>query len=281
MKVEMLSLAHKGLLYERLKSVKTMISEYSFSNLYLFRKVHRYEVINDGDIFIKGVTYDGFKYLMPTRGLNEIQRDFLKELASEVDFIFPVDENWLSGIENIEIEFRDGDSDYVYLTEKIKTYSGKSLHNKRNLLNFFMREYRSEVRALVKERMEDARYILEEWQKESGQSKEDTDYYAMQEALDLYDELVICGFIYYVNNEPAGFVIGEERGNDMFLFHFAKGLTKYKGIYQYIFHSFAEALPTRYRYLNFEQDLDKENLRVSKQSYHPEFMIKKMRVRLK
>ncbi len=278
--VESLSLHHKELLYERLKALDTFISEYSFSNLYLFRNVHRYEVIKEDDIFIKGVTYDGKSYIMPTRPLKDLDLAHLKELSKQVDFLYPLDERWIEGIENLEIQYREGDSDYVYLTEKIKTYPGKALHNKRNLLNYFLREYKAEVKALVNERMDHARYILEEWQKESGQSKEETDYYAMLEAFQLYDELVICGFIYYVNNEPAGYVIGEERGKEMFLFHFAKGLTKYKGIYQYIFHSFAEALPERYKYLNFEQDLDKENLRISKQSYQPELMVKKIRATL-
>ncbi|MCX7991535.1 MAG: phosphatidylglycerol lysyltransferase domain-containing protein [Proteobacteria bacterium] len=278
MNIEPLNLSHKELLYDKLRNIDTMISEYSFANLYLFRKVHQYKVITDKEIFIEGVTYDGYKYLMPTKPIDKIDSDYLKEISKDYSFIFPVDEKWVENLINLKKDFREGDSDYIYLKEKIKTYPGKSLHNKKNLLNFFLREYKAESKALIAERMDDAKYILEEWQKESGQPKEETDYYSLTEAFDLYDELVICGIIYYVNNEPAGFVIGEERGLNMFLLHFAKGLTKYKGIYQYIFHSFAEVLPDRYTYLNFEQDLDKENLRISKQSYHPEFMVKKLRV---
>lgn len=276
-----LSINHKELLYNRLKDVKTMISEYSFANLFLFRDIHKYEVLIDMEIFIKGLTYDGFSYLMPTKPINQIELDYLKEISKNFDFIFPVDERWIEGKDYLKTEYKEGDSDYIYLREKIKTYSGKALHSKRNLLNYFLKEYKSRSEPLTKERMTDARYILEEWQKESVQSKEDTDYYSLLNAFELYDELVICGIIYYVNEEPAGFIIGEERGENMFLLHFAKGLTKYKGIYQYIFHSFAEVLPERYIYLNFEQDLDKENLRLSKQSYHPEFMVKKLRVSFK
>lgn len=275
---EPLSINHKELLHKRLKDVETMISEYSFANLFLFRDVHKYEVLIDKEIFIKGLTYDGFSYLMPTKPINQIEQSYLKEISKSFDFIFPVDERWTEGKDYLKIEYKDGDSDYIYLKEKIKTYAGKALHSKRNLLNFFLKEYKSHPEPLTKQNMADARYILEEWQKESGQAKEDTDYYSLLNAFDLYEELIICGIIYYVNNEPVGFVIGEERGENMFLLHFAKGLTKYKGIYQYIFHSFAEVLPEKYTFLNFEQDLDKENLRLSKQSYHPEFMVKKLRV---
>lgn len=57
--IEKLDLKHKDILFYRLKKVGTMISEYSFANLYLFRRAHNYEVIEDNtDIFIKGITYD-------------------------------------------------------------------------------------------------------------------------------------------------------------------------------------------------------------------------------
>ncbi len=278
--MEPLSIKHKDLLQSRFKSLDTKISEYSFANLFLFKEVHKYEVLIDREVFIKGLSYDNYTYLMPTKSLKEIDLDYLKEISKGFDFIFPVDERWVEALDNIKIYHREGDSDYIYLKEKIKTYSGKSLHSKKNLLNFFLKEYTSSAKALTKETMNDVKYILEEWQKDSGQKKEETDYYPLLTAFELYDELSICGIIYYVSDDPAGFIIGEERGEDVFLLHFAKGLTKYKGIYQYILHSFAEVLPDKYTYLNFEQDLDKENLRLSKQSYHPEFLVKKLRVNL-
>ena len=82
-------------------------------------------------------------------------------------------------------------------------------------------------------------------------------------------------------DEPAGFVLGEELNETTFVLHFAKARTKFKGIYQYMFNNFAKILPPKYKYLNLEQDLDKENLRVFKSSYVPDVMLKKARVRLK
>jgi len=109
----------------------------------------------------------------------------------------------------------------------------------------------------------------------------DTDYAACLEALDRYEELVLCGGIYYADNEPAGFVLGEEINDETFVLHFAKARTKFKGIYQYLFNNFAGILPPKYKYLNLEQDLDKENLRVFKASYLPDVMLRKARVSLK
>jgi hypothetical protein len=76
-------------------------------------------------------------------------------------------------------------------------------------------------------------------------------------------------------------VLGEELNEETFVLHFAKARTKFKGVYQFMFNNFAKILPPKYQYLNLEQDLDKENLRVFKSSYVPDVMLKKARVRLR
>ncbi len=93
-----------------------------------------------------------------------------------------------------------------------------------------------------------------------------------------YEALALCGGIYYADDEPAGFVIGEELNDETFVLHFAKARTRFKGVYQYLYNNFAKVLPPKYRYLNLEQDLNKENLRVFKSSYVPDVMVKKARV---
>jgi len=68
-----LELEHKGLLYNRLKAMDTMISEYSFANLYLFRRNHDYRVVDrDGEIFIKGRSYDGKPTICPQLLLQQL-----------------------------------------------------------------------------------------------------------------------------------------------------------------------------------------------------------------
>jgi hypothetical protein len=48
-----------------------------------------------------------------------------------------------------------------------------------------------------------------------------------------------------------------------------------------MFNRFAKVLPPQYRFLNLEQDLDKDTLRLAKSSYMPDSMLKKMRVSLR
>ncbi len=283
MRSETLSIEHKDLLVPRLKAVHTSLSEYTFANLYLFRTNHDYEVLFDEEVFIKGRSYDGYRYLMPTVELRNIDVDYLRRMLRGVDFLFPIPDAWLPAFksDDFEIFFRQGDADYVYTVEKISTYRGRRLHKKRNLLKQFLTLYSHDARPLTNDRLVDARFVLNDWLATTNMLAAETDYNACLEALDRYEELVLCGGIYYANNEPAGFVLGEELNPETFVLHFAKARTKFKGIYQYMLNRFAGVLPQKYRYLNLEQDLDKENLRVFKSSYVPDVLVRKARVRLK
>ena len=280
---ERLDLDPKALLYERLKSIDVPISEYSFPNAYLFRDVHKYEVIIDREIFLRGVTYDGYTYLMPTAPVKDIETDYMKDLMRRVDFLFPIPEAWLPFFENGEFEmlFQEGDMDYLYTVNKMSMYPGRHLHKKRNLLKKFTTGYAHQEMPLTDARIGHAIYILEEWQKEADSDSGETDYEPCLEALNRYDELALCGGIYYADEEPAGFIVGEELNTETFVLHFAKARKKFRGVYQYMFNSFAKVLPEKYRFLNLEQDLDREALRIAKSSYMPDSMLKKFRVRLR
>jgi len=281
MKIEKIGLHHKNFLYMNLKK-DTMIAEYSFANIYLFRENHKYEVLFYDDlVFIKGYSYDGMSYVMPVSDIKNIKKNVFDNLLEHVDFLFPIDEKWLVNLKDCDysFEYKDGDTDYVYEINKLKTFSGKKLHSKRNLLHQFEHNYQWEALPLFGDRIIDAKKILIKWQEESDSEENATDFNACMEALELYDELILCGFIYYVDREPAGFIIGEEICNDTFALHFAKGLIEYKGIYQFMFNNFAKILPDKYRFVNFEQDLDKENLRIAKKSYEPDILVKKYRVK--
>lgn len=280
---EPLSLHHRELLFSRLKDLALSCSEYSFSNCYLFRTAHHYKLVyENNDLFLQGKTYDGVPYLMPTKNIENYDEPYLHDLLQRThsDAYFPVPATWLSAFspDRWHSEYQEEDSDYIYTTEKIKTYAGKKLHKKRNLLKQFLDNYTYEGRPLTAAHIPAALMVLEEWYHSAETKKNATDYQACKEALERADELMLCGGIYFVNGKPAGFVLGEEIRNDMYALHFAKAIILYKGIYQFMFNTFAHILPEQYRFLNFEQDLGITALRQSKESYYPDEKVKKYRV---
>ena len=277
--IEKLDLHHKSKIYNKLKNIHTMISEYSFANLFLFRRSHNYEILEDDETFIRGITYDGKSYLMPTVPFNQLNLNKVDQMLKHVDLFFPLDYQWITDLENkYSITSNLNDTDYIYTTEKMTTFKGRKLHGKRNLLKQFKENYNCIIKPLIEENKKDAYHVVDTWQDTIGTPPENTDYHANIEAIKYCEELVICGLIYYIEDKPVGLIMGEEIREDTFAIHFAKGLKDYKGIYQYIYNSFANMLPKKYKYLNFEQDLGKPSLRLAKTSYEPDIMLHKYRL---
>ena len=280
---EKLNLSHKKILDERLRKTGLKISEYSFANLYLFREAHDYHLLSDDeDLYIKGISYSGVPFIMPCREIKAGDMKRVKDLMEEYGDLFPIPEAWLENFngDEFEITFDQGESDYISLIDDIKTYSGKKLHNKKNLLNQFEAMYSHDALPLTADRVADAIKILDKWQEGAG-SPEETDYFPCKEGLELYEELELCGGIFYADNKAAGFILGEEINCSIFALHFAKGVPGVKGLYQYMYNRFALIMPEKYCCFNFEQDLGLESLRRAKSSYKTSELIKKYRVRLK
>ena len=285
MEFETLEYAHRARLAPILRAKNSYLSEYSFTNAYLFRNPHKYQVaVSDGCTFLHGVTYDNKTYMMPVCPLEIIPTSKLIEMGSHVDFFFPIQEEWLSFFpeDKFSYTFLDGDSDYIYLTERLATMAGRKLSKKRNLLKQYNEGYKIEDYELTLDRFEDAKYILDIWEKDiQSMDNHGTDYAETLEALEKMNEFNLRGMISYADNKPSGFVLGEELNDESFALHFAKGIREYKGIYQHLYNAFAQKLISDYKYLNFEQDLGKDTLRQAKSTYYPDEMRKKYRVALK
>jgi hypothetical protein len=277
---EPLSIHHKSLLLEQLRSSGSPLSEYSFANLYLFRAKHAYSIVFDDVPYIRGKDYRGREFAMPIRDVRTVDRAVIDRMIDRCGCLFPIPEAWLTIFQGSEyvVTHDDAESDYLHRIEKLATYPGRKLHAKRNLLFQFMDQYQSSALPLTGDRLADARTILEAWNETSDLSSRDTDYGACSEALSLYEELSLCGGIYYADGSPAGFIMGEELDPATFVIHFAKGIREFRGIYQYMYQQFAGIMPAKYAIFNFEQDLGLESLRRSKTSYLPDGMAVKYRV---
>lgn len=280
---EELTLKHRELLYSRLRGVKSRLSEFSFANLYLFRKSHNYRFVDhDGCLRITGLTLDRKNFFLPLCEKSEPDIDFLKMLIETEGIIYPVPEEWLSMFnpDEFSITHDENDSDYIYLTEKIASFAGRKLHSKRNLLKQFHEIHGGYGEPITKSNVDAAIGIVKEWSSSlSGEASADSSEAA--EALNLFSELNLEGMLFFSDDKPVGYILGEELTDDTHVLHFAKALVGYKGVYQFIFNEYAKSLSGKCKYLNFEQDLGLQSLRQAKSSYNPEYMEKKYRISLK
>ncbi len=284
---EKLNYEHRTLLQPLLQNIHIPLSEYCFANLYFFRETHSYELISSGSrYFLAGLSYDKKRYLMPLEDIPN-NPDYCRELIQTgrdegFDMLFPIAETWLPALEdwNMEKDFLENDSDYIYTVEKMQHYPGRKLHKKRNLLKQYETLYCPHEEALSEENIHEALALLENWQKTSPQNMEDSDYHQCREALEKREQFRLRGAVFYADENPSGFMLGEAVSRDTFAIHFAKGDIKYKGIYQFMFNRFAELFCRGYKYINLEQDLGQEGLRKTKRSYLPDLMALKYRLYL-
>ena len=276
-----ISLDMRDDLYPSLNMMKDGISEFTFSNLYLFRRVYGYRVSRiPGRTFLIEGEKEGKSFfyvpcdLPPREILDELmaRRDYLKNLSESHAEAYRVSlEQW--GYEVVE----DRDNfDYLYWRKDLAELSGKAYHKKRNLVNAFINSYDYEQKPLSADNVPDAIAVLDEWRAAKG---EEGDYAASREALERFEVLGMRGCVYYVDGQSAGWCLGEPIAKArMFAVHFEKACDRFKGIYQFINQAFAQALPASFKSVNREQDLGDEGLRQAKMTYRPYGFVKKYRV---
>ena len=270
-----LELSDKAHLAPLLASCRLQLSEYSFANLYLFRKAHKYELLEGDDTYIKGITYDQKSFIMPTslKGFHSLIEN--TDLYKSVDFIYPIPDEWYGLLDKgaWKIEFTEADSDYIFDTKRLSHYSGRHLSKKRNLVKQFLERYTPTEKVLDDTQITNAISVLDQWKTDEAE-----DYDACKEAIMEHKALGLDGKIYFVADEPVGFILGEPTLADTYIIHFAKADIRFKGVYQYIYQAFAASCESLHHFINMEQDLGKPSLHQAKHSYHPLYMRHKFRL---
>ena len=277
---ERLSLDHRDTINGLLANLGHGLSEYCFSNLFLFRDIHHYELLGDSKKFLTGKTYDDHRYLMPLFNVAEVTPEFLQASLDPFDFYFPIHPSDLVYFPSslFSGHFNRDDTDYIFEASKLQSYPGRNLSAKRNLMKQFQERHTFSFSPVSAENKEDALEVLDEWFSDVGKPVDETDYHPCVEALENMEVLGLFGIIYYTEKEPCGFLLAKENIPEMCVFHFAKGKRRFKGVFQFMFNHFANQFKNRFTHYNFEQDLGKENFRRTKLSYAPDMLVHKYRV---
>jgi len=269
------------------------VSEYTFADLYLFRRRYDYRVSRAGaaGFILSGIQPRPGEELCdpsaPAPGSRFFcapcaapERGVLAELFKTHDYwkgvsdsVLAPERERLEGEGLVFTEDRDN-FDYLYLRAELAELAGKRFHKKKNLVNAFCRDYPDHgMKALSEELVPDALSVLEAWHRDKGGQG---DYTASRESLEQLGELDLQGAVFYVAGRPAGYCLGETAaGGSMFTIHFEKALDEYRGIYQFINQAFAASLPGGITYINREQDLGDEGLRQAKMTYRPAGFVRK------
>lgn len=262
------------------------ISDLLFANLWLFRRAHDYRLHVGPWPCITGRAYDGTRHLIPLFDLRaETQADLaalLHEHACEC--FYPVSDRTAGELDPTQWRrhaSRD-DADYLYAAENFLHYRGSALNKKRNLAKQLRQKFTLSHQVYQTIHQTAALQLLQDWMADKLKSAGDADELACAEALAHAELLGLKGFIHTADGETAGFVLAQRLQPGVMVMRFAKGLDRFKGIYQHMFQHFcqnAEAeLDEPVQWLNFEQDMGLANFRRTKLSYQPAALLPKNRV---
>ncbi|MCL2443503.1 MAG: DUF2156 domain-containing protein [Treponema sp.] len=279
-----LDMGLKEILHPRLSLTFDGVSEFTFTNLYLFRNKYNYRISRngeDGGFIISGVqsgtnNEPEKKFFMTPCDAPE--RETLESLFATHDYWKNISETVLSPVREKLEEYgikitEDRDNfDYLYYRNDLAELTGKKYHKKKNHVNNFISSFPNhEQKPMNADLIPAALEILDRWRNDAFRKNTgEGDYKAAKEALELFDSLALRGSVFYVDNKPVAYCLGESlaRGK-MFAIHFEKAIDEYRGLYQYINQSFAAALPRFFTLINREQDLGNEGLRQAKMTYRP------------
>ena len=101
------------------------------------------------------------------------------------------------------------------------------------------------------------------------------EFCAIKEALNNLEVLNIQGGLIRINGEVEAFTFGEKQNDELVIVHVEKANPEIRGLYTVINQEFIQHNWTDVKYVNREEDMGKEGLRKAKESYNPEFMVKK------
>lgn len=256
-------------------------SDYTFSNLYLFRSAHTYRLVPGEFPSIAGVAYDGTSHALPLFDVGAVPAHTLSGLIERHGCLFPVAGPAVERLDPRRFHWhaeRD-DSDYLYRAEDFRLLRGSRLRKKRAQINQLLALHRMERRRLDGGTASDAGAVLSGWMTAKGKASGQADHDACLAAIAQPWRDVHEGWVWYADGLPAGFLVAQQLTEHVLVVRFAKGLDAYPGIFPLMFHELA--LQTTATWLNFEQDLGLANFRQTKLSYAPASLLPKYRVTLR
>lgn len=265
--------------------------DYSVLGVFMWADKFGYEYcIEDGVLFMREKSRAagrGYDYLLPLGAgsltervqlliskmgnvsLSLVPESALDELKSAFDF---------TAAEEPDI------ADYMYKSEDLAYLAGKKYSKKRNLIHQFEKLYPGW--RLEPINAGNAATLAEccrhDWADGADSELARYENEHTREVLRDFAAYGCVGYALTVEGDVAAFCIGEAMG-DTLIVHIEKAKREYKGAFQMINREFARAEVERagVRYINREDDVGDEGLRQAKQSYFPEYMLRKYRMELK
>lgn len=266
-------------------SAAQALADWSFSNLWLFRRAHGWCFVDGPWPLLEGRAYDGMRHVFPLFPLHEVPASGWPALLGDCAAFYPLSASQVARLppqDGLREPVRD-DADYLYAAGNFAEYRGAGLRKKRQLAARLEAAHAVRIEPYGESLRAEAEHVLDGWLLDKGRSPGQADDLPCREALASASELGLGGWVLRADGVPAAFILAEALQPGVDVVRFAKGRAAFVGAVQVLFRHHARhgapgaAGPPAW--LNFEQDLGLANFRRTKMSYQPAALLEKFRVR--
>lgn len=259
-----IELNDKNLILKYLEKTPKYNCDFCFTNLYLLKDYYNTEICMENNIlFLRYLINNEYLYFIPlgntAEGINKLIS--YTNLNNEALKIINIEENDLYYFDNsFDVIHIINNDDYLYLADELSHLSGKKFKPKRNLVNSFQKKYDYKVYPLNEININELNILNDE--NFEGEKE------AIILAIQSIDTLNLDGLFIVIENKIVALTIGTY-SNDTFITHFEKVDYSYTGIAQAINYLLANYLTGKVKYINREEDLGIEGIKIAKESYNP------------
>jgi hypothetical protein len=285
-----LELKDKPIFDKYFKEFPPEISEYTFTNLFMWRDLYQFLwTEKDHTLILISQKDSSIDVIFPPIGTNikkaiEFTQQNAKAQNKKVRFE-RIPESILTIFKEINIPFEISEDrnnwDYIYATANLRDLPGKELANERKKLNKFKNDFHWEYLPVTEKEIPECIELQSSWCGVRACDDDPvlhTEDLAIREILQLWKELQLTGGILKVDGKIQAFTLGEALNSNTMVTHVEKANSEIAGLYQAINQQYAEKTAAYFKYINREQDLGIPNLRYAKENYHPIKMGKKFQI---
>lgn len=163
--------------------------------------------------------------------------------------------------------------DYIYSREELEHLRGKKYHAKKNYVNSFRKNYEYEYQLITSDMEEEIMEYIADFNRKKELPEHEMELLKLEEEAmrDVFHNFEAAGYfggLIRINGKIEALTAGG-RACRSFVQHIEKANTEFRGLYPMIMNELIRSLPEDIEFINREEDMDMENLRKAKLSYHP------------
>jgi hypothetical protein len=282
-----LSLEEKPLFDGLFSKFPPVISEFTFTNLFIWRHAYRTKISRFQNFLCLLSEQGKDSFFFPLIGQGDAVECYrvLLQYLEEKEIppkIARVPETFVAGIdwkkEGLMAQLDRDQGDYVYLTKDLIGLNGRKYHRKRNHIKQFKSKYSYRYIPLTDDWIPECLQLEAEWcdlRHCEATPSLSNESFATKEILSHLETLRVKGAAILINGKVEAFTFGELLNPETVVIHIEKANPIYEGLYPLINQAFLEDQWSEYLYVNREQDLGEGGLRKAKESYFPHHMVNK------